>query len=219
MRYIRPKWLDLVLILSIALLVTFLAFRDRVAPTSPWLSIWPNITTDLFGIWLAVRIIDGIINEHERRRTAALSLRGTLNHTMQRARDLLPRPGWPLWILRDEIRWIRLRLDLQSGLIRDNERRFAEVAIQMLEAITAIADRLKSLLRQVDSNQEELQDAFDRATEQDREHVFMHQFRPLRQVQRYYRSFAADPDADTGPLSLQSKQHVTVLHRTVCLPV
>lgn len=205
MRYIRPKWLDLVLVLSIVLLVTFLAFHNRLASTSPWLSIWPNVLTDLFGIWLGVRIIDSIINERERRRTAALSIRGTLNYTMQRARDLLPRPGWPLWILRDEIRWLRLRLDLQPSLIRDSERRFAEAAIRMLESITVTGDRLKSLLRQVDSNEEELKDEFERATERDPKHVFMYRFTPLRQVQRYYRFFADDPDADTGPLIVAIK--------------
>ena len=103
MRYMRPRWLDLVLVLSLVLLGTFLAFHDRLSTTSPWLSLWPNIITDLFAIWLGVRIIDNIISEQQRRRAAALSLRGNLNLTMQLAHDLLPEPGWPLWRLRDEI--------------------------------------------------------------------------------------------------------------------
>jgi hypothetical protein len=36
-----------------------LIFMTGSAPTSPWLSIWPNVVTDLFAIWAGVSTIDG----------------------------------------------------------------------------------------------------------------------------------------------------------------
>lgn len=200
MSRLRPRWLDVVLVLCLALLGGFLVFHDRISSTSPWLSIWPNIITDLFAIWLGVRIIDNIISEQQRKRAAALSLRGGLNYTMQLAHDLLPRPGWPLWRLRDEIRWLRLRLDLQSNLVRADERRFGEAAILRLEAITGLADRLKSLLRQVDVDEEDVRKVFERATKQNVSHLHRYDIGELGELERTYNDYAYDPEVDTGQL-------------------
>jgi hypothetical protein len=200
MRYMRPRWLDLVLVLSLVLLGTFLAFHDRLSTTSPWLSLWPNIITDLFAIWLGVRIIDNIISEQQRRRAAALSLRGNLNLTMQLAHDLLPEPGWPLWRLRDEIHWLRQRFDLQTHLVRTDERKFGESAILKLENIASLTDNLKSLLRQVVANKEGTEKAFNQATKNNSSHPHLYEISELEELESKYYAYTGDPEADTGQL-------------------
>lgn len=201
MRYLRPRWLDLLLIISLALLFAYLGFHGKLQPSSPWLSLWPNATTDFFAIWLGGRIIDGIVSERQRRRSIALGIRGTLNYTMQRARDLLPQPTWALRTLRDEIRWFRLRLELQGSLLRKDERERALKAAEMLEDVIQPAASLDSALRQVRVENEDLNDKFLQATTENSEHLSRWQITSLTKLENRYNAYQSDPDPDEGPLA------------------
>ncbi len=200
-RYLRPRWLDLLLIISLVLLFAFLRFHGKLQPSSPWLSLWPNAITDFFAIWLGARIIDGVVSERQRRRSIALGIRGTMNYTMQRARDLLPQPTWALRTLRNEIRWLEKRLKLQGELLRNDERERALTAVKMLEDIIQPAVSLDSALRQVRVGNEDLNDKFLQATTENSEHISRWQVTSLNKLENRYNAYRSDPDPDAGPLA------------------
>lgn len=83
-----PHPLDILLGPAVLSLLGFVYWRDRLDAEPPWFDLWPNITMDLFSVWL-VRIIEAFITSRERRRHAALDVRGTMNYA--RARRHHPR--------------------------------------------------------------------------------------------------------------------------------
>jgi hypothetical protein len=204
----RPNGLDVVLIVALVLFVGFVWGHDRIAADSPWQSLWPNVTTDLFGLWLVARIIEGIIDQREKERAAALDVRGVLNFTMQRSRTLLPRPDdWTLRPLRDEIYWMRQRVEYQEAYLGDEERHALRAAWDRLGRMVEEASRLADSMRSVDRAWEAVEDGFRHAATSIDGHPWLHEVDELQRLERGYRRLESDASDQRGTESVQRRIH------------
>ena len=95
---------------------------------------------------------------------------------------------------------MRQRLDLQTHLVRTDERKFGESAILKLENIASLTDNLKSLLRQVVANKEGTEKAFNQATKNNSSHPHLYEISELEELESKYYAYTGDPEADTGQL-------------------
>ena len=57
----------------------YLVWSDRSGLIQPVLDLWPNIATEILGVWLSVRIIESFISGREERRKVRDRLTGNLN--------------------------------------------------------------------------------------------------------------------------------------------
>jgi hypothetical protein len=169
-RRLRPTPLDIVLVLGVASLAGFVLTQDRLDPDSPWLALWPNVTVDLFSVWLVARIIESFIASREKRRRDALWLRGAMNYTMSRAREVLPEPWqWAINTLGDEVEAMRTNADRSDLAFSREVRDYIREAAQELQVIASDASALREAQVLVRETRNDHEAAF-RASERDRAH-------------------------------------------------
>lgn len=196
MRLLVPRWYDLVLVAGVTSAISYI----RIAPSrgdTPWLSLWANATTDLFIIWLAGRVIDGLISSRQRRQQVVNGFRGNINFMMKGAAGLLPEAyAWAIRNLADEIRWFDIRLKRQAKYLRKDERVRAQDFRQRLDPIMAEIREYQSFKRESD-RQSDLAGA-DTAELQDAEgkKVWRHELVMMRRVEAEFRQYLRDPDVE-----------------------
>jgi hypothetical protein len=91
-RRLRINWYDLILVIALASTVCYIIFYTKIPSNSPWIGLWANLTTDLFIVWLAGRVIDGIIRRRQRRQDVIQGTRGGTNYIMRIVANAFP---WP----------------------------------------------------------------------------------------------------------------------------
>lgn len=96
---------------------------------SALLNLWPNIATEILGVWLSVRIIGSIIDNRQERRNARHALAGNLNFLLGICQRLAPRfYSFHLIDLQNEIMFYTDRKRLKSpGLKKYFSRQEREV--------------------------------------------------------------------------------------------
>lgn len=206
LRELRPRALDVLLVVAVGLLAGYLAFAGDLPDGSLLPSLWANVATDAFAIWLGARLIDGLLARRQRRDNALLESRANLNFTMHQARGLLPAPRpWQLVPAEDEARWLEVGLRRRRAVLRGDEaERIAEAAARFT-AVLADAKALKAARDRVEVTRHAVDDAFDAAEERDIAHVRRWRLVPLRRLQRELdRSF--DDHEDTGAGLLAAAQ-------------
>ncbi|MEQ0558475.1 hypothetical protein ABJI51_05300 [Amycolatopsis sp. NEAU-NG30] len=211
-RILRPRFLDVILVLAIAALAGYLLAHSRLAPDSAWGSLWPNITTDLFGIWLTVRVIDELGTVRSKRQEIMRGFRGNVNYSKKCAMDLLPQPRhWAMRSLDDEISGLTTRLDHQGMYLRQDERDRIRTAIRNLSAISLDAKELASIFRERTRLEDTMRRVFREATDEDRDHPYPHDVDELEALGSEYQYYADDPDIDSAKLVLA----IEALRRTL----
>jgi hypothetical protein len=209
-RILRPRLLDLILVVAIAALVGYLAAHSRLAPDSAWGSLWPNITTDLFGIWLTVRVIDELATVRTKRQEIVRGFRGNMNYSMKCAVGLLPQPQhWAIRTLDDETRWLTTRLDHQGMYLLQDERDRICAAVEYLSTISRDAKELASIFRKRTRLEDTMRRIFREATNEDHNHPFLDDVDELESLGSEYWYYADDPDTDPAQviLAIESVRH------------
>ncbi|HEY8112891.1 MAG TPA: hypothetical protein VII16_08485 [Actinomycetes bacterium] len=204
MRFLRPHPLDILLGLAILSLLGFVYWRERLDAESPWLDLWPNITVDLFSVWLVARIIEAFITSREQRRDAALDVRGAMNFTMQRVNDVLPDAyPWTIRSLRDEAGWMRINAERRDLALNDALRHIMRSGAHHLDAIITGAETLRSALLDVQRTRGPVDDAFRDAHEADRSHAAQWGIRSLDGLLRTW-DIARDLEIEEASSELHS---------------
>jgi hypothetical protein len=180
---LRPSWLDVLLVLAIVSLIGYVGTHDADAAGSPWRELWPNITVDLFSVWLVARIIEGILSSREKRRTAALQLRAALNYSMDRARSVLPDARlWAVQPVLDEARWMRMNAQRRDMHLESEAREVLLHAATDLEAIASVAEQLGEALVDVQTTRDAMRNKFEEANEADSRHPSLWDVDPLKEL-------------------------------------
>jgi hypothetical protein len=203
-RLLTPRWLDLLLVLALASLGLYVQYYDRIDQTSPLANLWPNVTTDLFFIWLAARVVDGVISLRQRREAVVRGIRGNINYIGKIAADLLPDVyAWRLKDLQDEFRWFGLTVERQSKYLRADEKARASTVSGQVPAMIADAQQIRSVRREAQRLGEELESGWP----QDGAGPKSPRAIPaVEKVMREYRVYFEDAEADPGRLTVAVKE-------------
>src|SRR5882724_10317749 len=122
-RLLTPRWLDLLLVLALISLGLYVQYYDRLDQNTPLANLWPNVTTDLFFVWLAARAVDAVLSVRQRRAGVVRGLLGNINHMGKIASTLLPEVyEWRIRDLQDEYRWFGLTLERQGRYLRADDK-------------------------------------------------------------------------------------------------
>ena len=112
------KWLRklnvidfLALGIGICLTIAYILYKDVFNQNSPWLDIWPNISTEIIGIWVSIRVIDGLIDAREKKRSMREAIIGGFNYFVDNAKQLKPEYyDWKVQILPYELKWFQKKV-------------------------------------------------------------------------------------------------------------
>src|SRR5215207_7433487 len=86
---------------------------------SAWLNLWPNIATEILGVWLSVRIIGAILDNRQERRNVRNALAANLNYLLSICQRLAPTfYTFNLIDLQNEITLYHDRKQLKSALFK-----------------------------------------------------------------------------------------------------
>lgn len=187
MKRLFRKWLHTWALLDILVLGgglvagwMYLTYWDQHHTTpDPWLDIWPNLTTEIMGAWLSVRIINHLLQRRERRSSVRWRHADFANYMKDLGRAICRYPeGGDLDRLSDEVEFYsephnvldrRRYLDASERDDLDEMIRFAEVLVKEardLQLNTAEAEKLEwgssereRVTSQIDSKREALVEA------------------------------------------------------------
>ena len=203
-RLLTPRWLDLLLVLALVSLALYVQYFDRLDQATPLANMWPNVTTDLFFIWVAARVIDGVIGLRQRREAVVRGIRGNINHMGRIAADLLPDVyAWRVKDLQDEYRWFGLTLERQGKYLRADERTRAATVSAQVPGMIADAQQIRSVRREAQRLAEEL----DTGWLQDGTGPKSARAIPaVDKLMREYRLYFEDAEADPGRLTVAVKE-------------
>ena len=96
-------------------------------------NLWPNIATEIIGVWLSVRIIDALIETRQKSREVRNTVTGNVNFMLGICLHLAPNfDSFRIRDLANEIMWFAERRDLQSRVF---ERAFTREELNSLDAI------------------------------------------------------------------------------------
>lgn len=194
----RPRWLDLVLLAALASLVFYVQIAPVAPSNSPWISLWPNAVVDLFSIWLTLRVVQGILDQNQKRRTVYNVFRSGLNFLAGQLRDLMPHvDGFKMRIVEDELRAFKLRLDRQGKYLREEHRATAQAAFDRASAIVAPAGEFQSLRREMKRRERRMRVEFDRSREVVPDTAWFHNLLWLRDIPTDVGELGNDPDDAT----------------------
>ena len=105
----------------------------------PMADLWPNIATEILGVWLSVRIIGTIIDLRQRRSNMRNTLAGNMNHLMGICSRLSPHfDSFAIVDLRNELLWFGERRRLNAKLLK---RVFSRDELALLERIADCAEQ------------------------------------------------------------------------------
>lgn len=222
-RFLRPRWLDLVLLAGIASLVAYVKGYGTLDPDSAWATLWPNLTTDLLFVWLAARVIDGLGEARQRRLSAIGGLRGALNFLMRLGTDLLPELyPWRIRDVKDELRWFQMRLERSKALRSDEVARAEDIANQ-IPTLIHLAEELRSTRSEGSRLADLLDDAW--RAEQKRTHneedpnfPTRYQASWLDTLEREHRAYIGDTNVEQGALRValaEARRRADGLNATV----
>jgi hypothetical protein len=121
------------------LTVGFVVYRQQhLKDTSPFIDLWPNIATEVIGIWLSVRLIDGLISRRERRDGVRRFLISNLNYLRERAGELLPRVyDFNVNKLENEYLWAQERLARRLRYLDESEKVDLQNVYAQLKSVLA----------------------------------------------------------------------------------
>jgi hypothetical protein len=85
-------WIDLLaLLLGASAILSYILFAGGLQCVSDETkAVWSNLGTEILGIWISVRIIDGLIKAQDERPSARGGVANALVHMMQTCQDLPP---------------------------------------------------------------------------------------------------------------------------------
>ncbi len=101
-------WVDLLAFGSGTLLtMLYIKYGNNLSPRlEAYKDIWPNISTEIIGVWVSVRVIDSIIRNRDERHNVRDRVVANLNFIMKICQDLLPDfYSWQFNDLKNEIIW------------------------------------------------------------------------------------------------------------------
>jgi hypothetical protein len=202
-RLLTPRWLDLLLVLALVSLGLYIQYYSRLDPISPLANLLPNVTSDLFFVWLAARAIDAVIGRRQRREAVVRGIRGNINYMGKIASDLLPEVyAWRLKDLQDEYRWFGLTLERQARYLRADEKARAATVSGQLPGMIADAQQIRSVRREAQRLWEELETSWpEKATPKS-----VRDIPAVNKVNREYRQYFEDAEADPGRLTITVKE-------------
>jgi hypothetical protein len=105
---------------GVAATIGYIAYFTRPEDIrSALLNLWPNIATEILGVWLSVRIIGAIIDNRQERRNVRNMLAGNLNFLLGICQRLAPRfYSFHLIDLQNEIMFYTDRKRLKSPVFK-----------------------------------------------------------------------------------------------------
>jgi len=123
MRY--PKYLrflDAFGVLGIVSAIAFVRLPTPLRPEDHLDGLWGNLTSEMVGIWLSVRLIDWIIRTHESFTKARVRIVRNMRFTEKQLHTIVDfqRP-YDLKMLYRELEWIESRMPARSRHLRPDE--------------------------------------------------------------------------------------------------
>jgi len=163
LRELRPRWVDLFLLAGIVALWFYLVNSGTRSTQSSWSALWPNVVTDLFFVWVAARLIDGLGAARQRREAVVTGFRSNLNYIARIVSGLLPSLyDFHLRDLGEEMRWLDLRRQRQGKYLKLSDRKaIAEIAAQ-IPRIRTDAVKARELRQDTAEVRTQLPDEWDR---------------------------------------------------------
>ncbi|HUW95514.1 MAG TPA: hypothetical protein VMW58_06980 [Anaerolineae bacterium] len=120
----------------------FVVYRHaHPASRSAYLDLWPNIATEIIGVWISVRLIDAIIRSRERRHGVRRELVFNLNFLRSKAEQLLPHiDSYLVQTLRQELVFARERMPKRNRYLESGEVQTIAGVLSTLEGLVGAAD-------------------------------------------------------------------------------
>ncbi len=132
---------------GVALIVGFAAYgRYIFQPESGWYDLWPNIATEVIGVWLSVRFIDALIRRRETYHGVRRTIVGNLNYMVRTAQSVLP--AFYQWSIRDlgnEVSWFIEKLPKRKRYLTETEIGLVQRAATKSKYIYEEAERYANL--------------------------------------------------------------------------
>ncbi len=151
--------LGLGFVLTIGFILYKNAFPDQ---KSPWLDLWPNISTDFLGVWVSVRLIDALIQKRERYHSIRREIISNLNYIRSESLKLLPKIyDFSVKTLAAELMFSQERFPKRKKYLDGGEQRAIEQVNRILEQITILADDYLHLQKQLIGGRFEIRNAFE----------------------------------------------------------
>lgn len=212
-RIFKPRWLDLILLAGIICLYLYVTKSPALPATSPWLALWANATSDLLTIWLASRVIEGVVSLRQRRQQVVLGFRGTANYIMNIVADIMPAAyPWNIRRLENEIRWFDMRLERQAKYLKRDEKDLAKKTSSYAKSILSVAQDFSGFKREARRQRERANDELSRARGEDEtKTIFFRELYALVDLEREFNQYMLDREAEGAAVLVaasEAKQEV-----------
>lgn len=198
MRYVlKPRWLDLILLAGVICLYFYITKSSELPTTSPWQALWANATSDLLTIWLASRVIEGIVSQRQRRQQVVHGFRGAGNFIMTIVGEMMPNVyPWTIRRLENEIRWFDMRLQRQAKYLKKDEKDLAMKTSEYAKSILSVSRDFSGFSREAQRQRDRMEDELSRAREEKRTEIYFHELYAVVDLDREFAVYMSDRDAE-----------------------
>lgn len=119
---------------------TWEGIEDRV------MDLWPNIATEIIGVWISVRIIEGVISRRDDKSKLRDSMQGNLNYIMSICQNIpIHFDAWRIKDLYNELIWFDEKYD------KDRKRFKRTFYQEEQKSILEIIDKCRIVLTKAES--------------------------------------------------------------------
>lgn len=142
--------------LGLLLCIAYVAYLRAEGFQRPLLDLWPNIATEIVGVWVSVRIIDALIGRREERSRVRDAVVSNLNFMMSICQDLpLHFYDWRLNDLSNELMWFEEKRAAQRKLLKkhftNEERSGIDAVIKQVKDVHRLSSKAAATKSEVEA--------------------------------------------------------------------
>ena len=142
-------WVDLVS-LGIGTLFVWLHYRFATSSWGATLELFPNIATEIMGVWISVRIIDALIQRRDKFNAVRRRVVSECKEFVDIVQDVTSFDDRRCRVLRSDFERFVARLPTRSGFLLDDESELLNRIVTHQKIIVRDSERIIKVLQQVD---------------------------------------------------------------------
>lgn len=160
---------------------------------TPILDLWPNIATEIVGVWLSVRIIDAMINRRTSRHNNRQGIVRNMIYFLEIAQTIVPYfDDWKLRNLQNELSWFEERLPKRQKYLSEDELLDVRRAISLGKEVQSKALRYQELKRSIEDSHQLIQSVLNiREKSDDTPRIYLYELGWFEALEQEYRKFTS----------------------------